>query len=108
MNKVTTTSTCGRCRAQEVRSGAHNSDPPDGWATVSLVKQLGKLSAVFDFMDRRAPLFDDTICPPCQNAVLAVLYDHFHGIGCICPQGEPCLSTCPAPDCVQAEASDVD
>lgn len=102
MNKVTTTSTCGRCGAQKVRSGAHISDPPEGWATASLVRRLNGLSIVF-----HDALFDDALCPPCQDAVLAVLKPTVCR-GCLPPDD-------PSPDCplhgrrsIHAEAPDAD
>ena len=38
MNKVTTTSTCGRCPATVVREGAHDT-PPIGWGPVTIMRR---------------------------------------------------------------------
>ena len=63
MNKVTTTSTCGRCGAQETQIGAHGEWAPNGWANCKLLRRSG---GVWDY------LFSDALCPPCQD-ILAVL-----------------------------------
>ncbi len=55
MNKVTTTSTCGRCGTTVVREGDLSYERPKGW----VIADVGK--------------FQDFLCPPCQDAVLAVL-----------------------------------
>ena len=65
MNKVTTTSSCGRCGAQDVREGAHPFATPVGWALGLL--NLKTISPTVE------TLFDGLICPACQDAVLAVL-----------------------------------
>ena len=72
MNKVTTTSTCGRCGATEVRLGSYGDEPPTGWARLVLGGYL----------------FKDDLCPPCQDAVMAVLKPG----NAICPCGQ---SECP-------------
>ena len=60
MNRVTTTSTCGRCRATEVREGDWGASCPKGWAAIILQRLETYLAR-------------DMLCSPCQDAVLAVL-----------------------------------
>ena len=63
VNKVTTTSTCGRCGVPEVREGALYSTP-DGWARGELIR-WGHGNDTW--------VFNDDLCPACQDAVMAVL-----------------------------------
>lgn len=65
MNKVTTTSTCERCPATVVREGAHDI-VPGGWAVLTLVQR--KPGQFVGMM-----MANKTLCPPCQDAVMAVL-----------------------------------
>ena len=65
VNKVTTISTCGRCGAVEVQEGAHGSAPPDGWATGRVTRHVR--------FEGLITLFDDALCPACQDAVMAGL-----------------------------------
>ena len=96
MNKITTISTCGRCGIEDRREGAIISDPPQGWATASLVRRLKESHSVYDSTPQMARLFDDALCPPCQDAVMAVLKPGHH----ICPCGqESCVCSC-ADECV--------
>ena len=65
MNKVTTTSTCERCPATVVREGAHDI-VPGGWAVLTLVqREPGQFVGMM--------MANKTLCPACQDAVLAVL-----------------------------------
>ena len=64
MNKVTTTSTCGRCGVQE----KGRKYAPIGWAAVDIIRRLMGPK----WMNRQ-DLFVGLLCPPCQDAVLAVL-----------------------------------
>ena len=102
MNKITTISTCGRCGIEDRREGAIISDPPQGWATASLVRRLKESHSVYDSTPQMARLFDDALCPPCQDAVLAVLkpaepWKHVHSHSdpiCYCLPGLPCKIDC--------------
>jgi len=69
VNKVTTTSTCGRCGRTWVRVGMHGSDLPVGWAGLNLEREV----TVDGHQGKPFVLFCDAICPPCQDAVLEML-----------------------------------
>ena len=81
MNKITTTSTCGRCGATEIEEGAHGEWAPNGWSNCKLLRRSGE---AWNY------LFRDDLCPPCQDVVLAV------------------LNECHSEDCDQVEAPDAD
>ena len=66
MNRVTTTSTCGRCGATKVRDGAWLDSSPEGWTWIYLSRKCKANTT-------SQTLFSDAICPPCQDAVMAVL-----------------------------------
>ena len=47
----------------------HGSDPPVGWAGLNLEREV----TVGGRPDKPFVLFCDALCPPCQDAVMAVL-----------------------------------
>ena len=77
MNKVTTTSACGRCGTTEVRIGNCN-NPPIGWGPVTVMRRAAGTHLL-------EGVFGDDLCPACQDVVMAVLKQE--PLPCLCSLG---------------------
>ena len=71
MNKVTTTSTCGRCGAQDVREDYSGGSLPEGWMEVALWLATSPYDGEY--------VYESNLCPSCQDPVMAVLKPNPYG-----------------------------